>query len=57
MTGGGFGGSAINLVEATDASIFADQVANRYQKATGMTPAVYICSAADGARIEVSGVG
>lgn len=57
MTGGGFGGSAINLVEATDASTFAGQIADRYQKATGITPAVYICSAADGARIELSGVG
>jgi galactokinase len=57
MTGGGFGGSAINLVEATHASIFAGQIADRYQKATGITPAVYICSAADGARIELSGIG
>jgi galactokinase len=49
MTGGGFGGSTINLVEAADASTFADQIADRYRKATGITPDVYICSAADGA--------
>jgi galactokinase len=41
------------LVEATHASTFAGQIADRYQKATGITPAVYICSAADGARIEL----
>jgi galactokinase len=52
MTGGGFGGSTINLVEATDAESFGDQISSRYQKATGITPAVYICSAADGARAE-----
>jgi galactokinase len=52
MTGGGFGGSTINFVEATDAQAFADQISDRYQKATGITPAVYICSAADGARVE-----
>jgi galactokinase len=49
MTGGGFGGSTINLVEATDAEAFADQISSRYQQATGTKPAVYICSAADGA--------
>jgi galactokinase len=55
MTGGGFGGSTINLVEATDAEAFADQISGRYQKATGIKPAVYICSAADGARVEPDG--
>jgi len=52
MTGGGFGGSTINLVEATDAESFGDQISSRYQKATGIKPSVYICSAADGARAE-----
>jgi len=55
MTGGGFGGSTINLVEATDAQSFADQISDRYQQATGIEPAVYICSAADGARAELDG--
>jgi len=57
MTGGGFGGSTINLVEATDAEAFADQISARYQQATGTKPAVYICSAADGAGIEFNGAG
>ena len=55
MTGGGFGGSTINLVEAVNASTFADQVADRYHKATGIIPDVYICTASDGARIDYNG--
>ena len=57
MTGGGFGGSTINLVEAADVGAFTDQISSRYQQATGITPAVYICSAADGARVELNGTG
>ena len=57
MTGGGFGGSTINLVEVTDAEAFAEQISGRYQQATGIKPAVYICSAADGAAIERNGAG
>ena len=49
MTGGGFGGSTINLVEATDAHAFAHEIADRYLKETGIKPDVYICSAAEGA--------
>jgi galactokinase len=57
MTGGGFGGSTLNLVEAKDADAFADQISGRYQQAVGIEPAVYICSAADGARLEINGAG
>jgi galactokinase len=52
MTGGGFGGSTINLVEATHADAFAEQISGRYEKATGIKPAVYICSASDGVTVE-----
>ena len=52
MTGGGFGGSTVNLVNASDAGAFAGQVAERYQRETGKKPLVYICSAADGAHAE-----
>jgi galactokinase len=54
MTGGGFGGSTLNLVEADDAKAFADEISRRYQRTVGIKPAVYICSAADGARAEKS---
>jgi galactokinase len=49
MTGGGFGGCTVNLVEAVDAQRFAEQVSERYRSAIGIKPDVYICSAADGA--------
>jgi galactokinase len=53
MTGGGFGGCTINLVAEAEAQAFADQVSRRYQQASGINPAVYICSADDGARLEI----
>ncbi len=49
MTGGGFGGCTVNLVAADSASAFVAAIAERYQKATGIKPDVYVCSAADGA--------
>jgi len=52
MTGGGFGGSTVNLVNFSEAAAFAEEVVKRYQEATGTEPLVYICSAADGAHAE-----
>ena len=49
MTGGGFGGCTVNLVNASDAEKFATQIAERYSRATGIKPDVYICIAANGA--------
>lgn len=49
MTGGGFGGCTVNLVEADSAHTFVGVISERYQKATGIRPDVYVCSAADGA--------
>jgi galactokinase len=49
MTGGGFGGSTINLVEADRAEGFAENVALSYRQATGISPQTYICMPADGA--------
>jgi galactokinase len=49
MTGGGFGGCTVNLVNAADAPAFTRGIAARYQQAAGIKPDVYICSAADGA--------
>jgi galactokinase len=50
MTGGGFGGCTINLVRTGNASDFAAQIADRYQRATNIKPQIYICSAEDGAQ-------
>ncbi|MGA8761651.1 MAG: galactokinase, partial [Candidatus Sulfotelmatobacter sp.] len=57
MTGGGFGGCTLNLVETTEAEVFADRISERYQAAVGIEPAVYICSAGDGARVELNRAG
>ena len=52
MTGGGFGGCTVNLVNAEDAESFALQIAQRYQRKMGIRPDVYVCLAADGAGAE-----
>ncbi|HXG92027.1 MAG TPA: galactokinase [Blastocatellia bacterium] len=49
MTGGGFGGCTINLVKAESIEDFKREVAHGYEKATGRTPEIYICGAAEGA--------
>ncbi|MFN0120043.1 MAG: galactokinase [Blastocatellia bacterium] len=49
MMGGGFGGCTINLVEAAHADDFARNIAADYQRRTGVTPEITVCTAADGA--------
>ena len=54
MTGAGFGGCAVALVDAGGASAFARDVAARYEASTSLHPSVYVCSASSGASIERS---
>ena len=49
MTGGGFGGCTVNLVESGQTESFAQQIAERYQQKTGIASDIFICSPADGA--------
>jgi galactokinase len=49
MTGGGFGGCTVNLVRADKVMPFRAMIAARYAAATGHTPEIYVCEAADGA--------
>jgi galactokinase len=49
MTGGGFGGCTVNLVESVHAESFAQQIAERYRQKISISPDVYVCSPADGA--------
>jgi len=49
MTGGGFGGCTINLVEANSVGDFKRTVARGYEQATGLAPEIFVCSTADGA--------
>ena len=51
MTGGGFGGCAIALVEAGAAERFTRSVTACYEAATDYEASIYICSAADGAEV------
>jgi galactokinase len=51
MTGGGFAGCAVALVEAGVAEEFASNVAARYQASANLEPAVYVCNASEGASI------
>ena len=49
MTGGGFGGCTINLVEAKAVPEFQRNVSREYEKLTGICPQVFVCCAAEGA--------
>jgi len=49
LTGGGFGGCTVNLVEAESAESFVDAIREGYRAKTGIEAEVYICSTADGA--------
>jgi len=49
MTGGGFGGSTVNLVAAEAVSAFCATVPELYHRRTGLTPDIYVASAAGAA--------
>ncbi|HEX6879849.1 MAG TPA: galactokinase [Terriglobales bacterium] len=49
MTGGGFGGCTINLVEKDRVTAFVGEISRSYNAATGIDPEVYVCEASDGA--------
>ncbi|MGA3008627.1 MAG: galactokinase [Terracidiphilus sp.] len=49
LTGGGFGGCTINLVEQSQAKAFAAELGNRYAARIGITPEIHICHASGGA--------
>jgi galactokinase len=49
LTGGGFGGCTINLVERDVAEEFAEELGARYALETGIEPQVLICNASNGA--------
>lgn len=49
LTGGGFGGCTINLVEQAKAKEFRDGLAASYASETGIVPQIHICHASSGA--------
>ena len=53
MTGAGFGGCAVALVQESQAESFTAQVEKKYHEQTDIIPAVYICKASRGAEVIV----
>jgi galactokinase len=49
MTGGGFGGCTINLVNFAQAEKVRQKLEQNYEARTGLKPAILICEASDGA--------
>jgi galactokinase len=49
LTGGGFGGCTINLVEQAQAPAFAEALGGRYAAQIGIVPQIHICHASGGA--------
>jgi len=49
LTGGGFGGCTINLVERGQAAGFAEALGARYANEIGIVPQIHICRASGGA--------
>ena len=50
MTGGGFGGCTINLVRKECVAPFKAHISEGYERATGRSAEIYVCSAAGGVR-------
>lgn len=51
ITGGGFGGCTVNLVNNNACQRFTEQVAVAYRQKTGIEPDFYMSAAADGAKV------
>ncbi|MGG1573014.1 galactokinase [Fictibacillus sp. NRS-1165] len=50
MTGAGFGGCTISIVEAGQVQDFQKNVAIQYKELTGLTPDFYVCEIGDGVK-------
>ena len=51
MTGAGYGGSAVALVETKHTEKFVKKVFNSYQALTGKKAHLYVCKAAEGTSV------
>jgi galactokinase len=49
LTGAGFGGCTINIVNSAQAQPFVGSLAKNYHSATGIEPEIYVCRPAPGA--------
>ena len=50
MTGAGFGGCTINLVNSGSVAEFQRHISGEYERRIGIKPDIYVCRAADGVR-------
>jgi len=51
MTGAGFGGCIVNLIEKNYIDAFKKNIKNEYEKITGINPDIYITLPAEGAKV------
>lgn len=51
MTGAGFGGCTVNIVERDAVPALTDAINEKYSRITGLTPEIYVCSAVNGAEL------
>ena len=51
MTGGGFGGCTVSLIETNRTAEILDTITSRYQSATGIAPTAFVTQPAQGAKI------
>jgi galactokinase len=54
LSGGGFGGITVHLVQAASATSYAQALGQRYRERTGLTADTMVCQAADGAQAWVT---
>ena len=52
MTGGGFAGCAVALVQSAPLDDFITETTRVYQDRTGLAPALYVCKASDGTSVQ-----
>ena len=51
MTGGGFGGCAVALVQDDVSDTFVENIRQSYSEKTGLTPEIYVCNASSGVEV------